>query len=86
LTNLTGLTSLSLDGNGMNDISLLANLTALDELWLSHNQISDISPLVDNPGLSYGDKVYLWNNPLTSTSINTYIPQLQGRGVIVYWS
>jgi len=26
----------------------------------------------------------LWNNPLTSTSINTYISQLQSRGVIVY--
>jgi len=27
----------------------------------------------------------LWNNPLSDTSINTYIPQLQARGVTVYY-
>jgi hypothetical protein len=41
--------------------------------------------LVKNLGLSQGDKVYLSNNPLSSTSMNTYIPQLQGRGVTVHY-
>jgi len=39
--------------------------------------------LVNNPGLSQGDEVYLSGNPLSSASINTYIPQLEARGVIV---
>jgi len=41
--------------------------------------------LVNNPGLLQGDEVYLSNNPLSATSVNTYMPQLRARGVIVYW-
>jgi Leucine-rich repeat (LRR) protein len=85
LANLTNLTQLHLEGNRISDISPLANLTNLKSLNLQYNPISDISPLVNNPGLSQGDEVYLSNNPLSSTSMNTYIPQLQGRGVVVYW-
>jgi len=61
----------------------LANLTSLTVLDLQTNQISDIAPLVNNPGLSAGDTVFLENNPLSDTSINTYIPQLEARGVII---
>ena len=61
----------------------LTNLTNLRSLDLNNNQVSDISPLVNNPGLSQGDEVYLSNNPLSSTSRNTYIPQLRARGVSV---
>jgi len=39
--------------------------------------------LVDNPGLGEGDYVSLGNNPLSSDSINTYVPQLRARGVAV---
>jgi hypothetical protein len=39
--------------------------------------------LVQNAGLGPGDKVYLTWNPLSSDSINIYIPQLQARGVTV---
>jgi len=39
---------------------------------------------VDNEGLSEGDRVYLMGNPLSSDSINIYIPQLRARGVTVY--
>jgi hypothetical protein len=67
----------------ISDISPLANLTILRRLSLSDNQISDISPLVDNEGLSEGDLVVLAGNPLSCDSINTYIPQLEARGVIV---
>jgi len=38
---------------------------------------------VSNPGLSEGDEVDLSSNPLSDTSINTYIPQLEARGVNV---
>jgi hypothetical protein len=38
---------------------------------------------VENSGLSVGDKVYLGDNPLSTTSINVYIPQLEARGVTV---
>jgi hypothetical protein len=67
------------------DISPLAsaNLTSLTELSLGGNQIGDIEPLVDNPGLGEGDYVDLVFNPLSDTSLNTYIPQLEARGVIV---
>jgi hypothetical protein len=52
-------------------------------LWLEGNQIRGIKPLVDNPGLSEGDWVYLRDNPLSFISTNVYIPQLKKRGVIV---
>jgi len=57
-------------------------------LNLSNNQISDIQPLVDNPGLSQGDRVYLYNNPLGYSpliyiSVSTHIAELEARGVIV---
>ena len=83
LANLTSLIELDLGGNQISDISPLANLTSLTVLSLYHNQISDISPLVDNEGLSEWDLVNLNRNPLSSDSINIYIPQLEGRGVFV---
>jgi hypothetical protein len=83
LSNLTSLQQLWLSYNQISDISPLANLTNLTWLDLEGNQISDISPLVDNEGLSGGDEVYLTGNPLSSDSINIYIPQLEARGVIV---
>jgi internalin A len=83
LANLANLEYLSLEFNQISDISPLANLTSLTALDLAGNQISDISPLVNNAGLSRGDKVYLSGNPLNSMSINTYIPELRARGVVV---
>ena len=83
LANLTGLTSLRLDSNQITDMSSLADLTSLTSLRLDSNQISDISPLVANAGLGEGDKVDLGYNPLSDTSLYTYIPQLQAGGVSV---
>jgi Leucine-rich repeat (LRR) protein len=82
------LTDLSLGGNQISDISPLASLTNLTFLNLSNNQISDIDALVDNLGLSQGDRVYLYNNPLSYSPlsysyVSTYIAQLEVRGVIV---
>jgi Leucine-rich repeat (LRR) protein len=55
----------------------------LESLSLYYNQISDIKPLVDNVGISDGDIVDLYGNPLSDTSIEVYIPQLE-EGVTVH--
>ena len=81
----TNLTILNLDDNSISDISPLAGLTNLTELGLRTNSISDVSPLVANTGLGRGDVVYLGDNPLSSTSINTHIPALESRGVTVHY-
>jgi len=83
LEKLTRLKNLSLVDNKISNISPLEKLTRLKNLFLVSNQISDIGPLVYNPGLSQGDKVYLWDNPLSSDSISYYIPQLEARSVTV---
>jgi len=85
LANLSGLGKLYLDSNQIGDISALANLAALTYVGLYFNQISDISPLVQNEGLSAGDAVALVGNPLSEDSIEIYIPQLEARGVTVYY-
>jgi hypothetical protein len=41
--------------------------------------------LVENGGLSAGDTVELSGNPLSTTSVNVYIPQLEARGVTVVY-
>jgi Leucine-rich repeat (LRR) protein len=85
LSGLTNLTLLYLSRNQISDISPLSGLTNLTELLLGNNQISDIQPLVDNPGIASGDIVDLRANPLSSTSLDTYVPALEARGVTVYW-
>ena len=83
LENLTSLTSLDLWDNQISDIAPLENLVNLTELWLDDNNISNIEPLVNNTGLSEGDTVHLEDNPLSSESVDVYIPQLEARGVDV---
>jgi len=39
--------------------------------------------LVQNEGLSEEDGIDLRGNPLSSDSLNIYIPELEGRGVNV---
>jgi len=83
LSLITSLETLLLEDNLVSDITALAGLTNLHELMLLSNKIVDIKPLVDNPGLASGDHVALHYNPLSSISVNTYIPALQSRGVSV---
>lgn len=83
LSNFTNLSQLHLYNNQIVDISSLTNLVNLAAVNLDNNQIVDIYPLVLNTGLSTGDYLYLRGNPLSSISINTYIPQLEARGVWV---
>ena len=83
LSGLTNLEWLDLADNSISNVSALSGLTNLTSLNLSDNSIVDISPLVANTGLGSEDRVYLWNNPLSATSLNTHIPNLQARGVTV---
>ena len=89
ISDLTGLEycvnlqELYLYTNNISDISVLAGLINLEGLHLTNNNISDISPLVWNSGFSNGDAVWLWYNPLSITSVDVYISQLEERGVIV---
>ncbi len=85
LANLEKLRKLFLDNNNVTDITSLTELHELYELELGNNHISDILPLVNNSGIGGNDYVWLYNNPLSETSINIYIPQLQDRGVIVIY-
>ena len=83
LATLTNLTDLTLHNNSISDVAALSRMTNLTNLTLFNNSISDISPLVANTGLGSGDVVDVRNNPLSTTSLNTHIPALQGRGVTV---
>jgi len=83
LASLINLRELYLGGNNISDISASAGLSRLRELYLGGNNISDISSLVENSGLSDGDTVNLSGNPLSLTSMDDYIPQLEARGVRV---
>ena len=83
--NLNKLGKLILTDNNITDITSLSELYELWELHLDNNDISDILPLVINFGIGENEYVLLYNNPLSETSINTYIPQLEDRGVRVFY-
>jgi Leucine-rich repeat (LRR) protein len=84
LSGLTNMSQLYLSYNQIIDISPLSGLTNISQIYLSENQIVDINPLVENEGIAEDEYVYLSNNPLSSESINTHIPELEARGVTVY--
>ena len=83
LSDLTNLTELLLWDNNISDLSTLTGLTNLTALYLQGNTISDLLPLVANTGLGSGDEVDVTGNPLNVVSINTHIPALERRGVMV---
>lgn len=83
-SDLEGLPSLYAAVRDISNLTGLGYATCLTALDLRRNQISDISPLVENQGLGTRDSVYLWDNPLSSDSINIYRPQLEARGVAVH--
>ena len=85
LSGLTNLIYINLFYNQIINISGLSGLTNLQVLNINSNQIIDIYPLIQNNGIDNNDIVYINNNPLGTTSINTYIPQLEARGVIIYF-
>ncbi len=84
LSGLTKLRILTCSYNLISDLNSLSSLNNLLVLFIDNNNIIDIGSLVNNNGIDNGDSVYLENNPLSATSINTYIPQLEARGVTVH--
>ena len=88
LSGLTQLTYLHLGENAISDISVLEGLTQLTALRLSNNGITDVSPLVGlnltgEQGGHSSTGLFIKNNPLSYTSINTHIPAMQAKGVKV---
>jgi internalin A len=84
LSSLTALTDLQIQNAQIVDVTPFHGLTNLSLLVLNNNLIVDIGALVANSGLDAGDTVYLAGNPLSATSIDTYIPLLETRGVTVH--
>ena len=80
LSDLLQLRVLSLGESGISDLSALMGLPRLTHLYLYTNQISDVSPLLSVRSLEY---LSLVRNPLSGSSVYTYIPVLQKRGVTV---
>ena len=83
LASLSQLAYLYLDINQISDLTPLEGLEHLQHLYLRYNQIVDLQPLVNNAGLGSGDTIALENNPLSQYSIDTLIPELEGRGATV---
>ncbi len=83
LAGLPALKLVYLGRNQISDVSPLGGLQYLQRVVLFSNRVSDILPLVQNTGIGSGEEVDLRTNPLSETSISTYIPQLQARGVNV---
>ena len=87
LSGLTNLNLLVLTNNRVSDISALKGIRLLNAVVLTNNMVSDIEPLVANQGFrKIGGTdafLYLRGNPLSDTSINTHVPTLRARGVIV---
>ena len=80
---LYSLTSLTLSGNCLTDVSPLSALGGLVFLDLSNNSISDVSPLGNLRELK---TLYLDNNPITDFSALYTLPQLEMlsiRGIAV---
>jgi len=80
---LKDLTSLPASQRGIQDLTGIEYANKLTDLRLDGNQISGISALTANVGISSGDVVDIQNNPLSQESYDTFIPQLQARGVDV---
>ena len=80
---LIDLTNLSARYQYISNLEGLEYCLSLTYLDLTGNEICDIGPLVDNPGLGEGDKIYLHYNPLSEICLNDQIPALEARGVMV---
>lgn len=85
LKNLGKLQALVLADNNISDIGPLVNLTDLNFLKVGGNEIIDMQPLVQNIGIGSGDIINIVDNPLSETSLNVYIPELEARGVRLYY-
>ena len=72
------LSSLSMAGNNISDVSQLTNLAGLTSLNLNRNNITDISALSGLPGLR---TLYLDNNPISDLSPLMYLQSLTSLSI-----
>ncbi|MGD9706460.1 MAG: leucine-rich repeat domain-containing protein [Candidatus Delongbacteria bacterium] len=77
--------SMNLDSNIISNLIPLGKNYSINFLSLSGNDINEIDILLGNPGLGYGDQLFLIDNPLSNTAIYEHIPVLQKAGVSVTW-
>lgn len=63
---LKGLKELSLEENGLTDISFAEELTSLEVLNIEDNYVTDLSPLSELPSLK---QVYCGDNPVSNTRV-----------------
>jgi hypothetical protein len=82
LAEMVNLVYLNLRQNQISDLNPLVELHDIGELDLGYNEITDIYPLVENVYMDPGN-LSLRGNPLDATSCNVYVPELEGRGVLV---
>ncbi|MEJ2079974.1 MAG: leucine-rich repeat domain-containing protein [Acidobacteriota bacterium] len=80
LSTLTNLQQLLVQWNLIRDLTPLSTLGALQLLDLRYNRVSLISPLLDNPGIGDGDRIFLANNPLDLSQCSIF-ETLRQRGV-----
>jgi len=85
MSGLNMLETLDLGYNSIGSINGLSELVNLKVLSLRQNGITDIQPLIMNSGISSGDSVNIVGNPLNEDSTDTYIPELEARGVEVFY-
>ena len=85
LAGLAALETLGLGSNRIADVSPLSGLEALYWLGLGDNRIRDVAGLADNPGLGFGDTIFLGGNPLNADALLTHIPALESRDVRVHY-
>ena len=85
LSDLVKIETLWLGYNRIYDVSPIAGLSNIGWLVLENNLIEDIGPLASGKIFTSWGRLSLMDNPLNKDSINTYIPQLQNKGVEVDW-
>jgi|GEM_PF-3582261 len=83
LAGLRNLRYLNLGANRLSDLSGLQYLENMVTLLLDRNEIEDLTPLLDNPGLGYGDTLDVRENLLSDGALEAQIPLLQARGAVV---
>ncbi len=83
LSEMPYLITLVLRVNSISDISALATSHDLHLLDLTSCQVTDLGALIANEAFAETDSLWLTNNPLSQTAIDTQIPTLEARGVTV---
>ena len=85
LGELASLRKLNIECNSIEDLEALAGLEWLGNVNVDDNRVYDIAALVANAALDDGATVSLVGNPLGPDALWTHIPELESRGVSVFY-